>query len=382
MKSATRLLAACLLLVASVMVQGTPATAAAGKLTGTVTSSATGLPLANVCVNLGIPGEFCFGDFTKADGTYSIDLDALSASDGGKWRLYFIKAGYVTNNSPQFTSNGGYVYNHVMMPNPPPPPDPGPCGPDHVGTPTKTVYLPNITRTFGGPNGWYTPFIVQNTDTTLNTDLEVSFYKFSDGSCVSRINVSALKPGTAYDNNPNDNGKNPSLPNDAQYSVVVKSFGANIVGVVNQVQGGGDRAEAMSYDGFTAGATTISLPNIVRRFGGYVSPFIIQNLGTVTTVATATFRPIDGSTGPVTLTRTIDPGRAKDVNPNDDAPGIGAPGLINGKNYSVSITAQQPIAAVVNTVNDDPSVLHPLAFATDSVAAGAATIYGAYASKN
>ncbi|MDQ2951207.1 MAG: hypothetical protein M3R54_02980, partial [Chloroflexota bacterium] len=48
----------------------------------------------------------------------------------------------------------------------------------------------------------------------------------------------------------------------------------------------------------------------------------------------------------------------------------------------VSITAQQPIAAVVNTVNDDPSVLHPLAFATDSVAAGAATIYGAYASKN
>ena len=28
------------------------------------------------------------------------------------------------------------------------------------------------------------------------TDLDVSFYKFTDGTCVERLNVSALKPGT------------------------------------------------------------------------------------------------------------------------------------------------------------------------------------------
>lgn len=381
MSSAIRVFAACLLLLASVLIASTPASAAgpAGKLSGRVTSSTTGLPLEGVCVNLGIPGQFCFGDTTKADGSYSIDLDALSASDGGKWRLYFIKAGYITNNSPQFTSNHGYVYNHVMAPNPLPA---GPCDVNRVGTPTTTVYLPNITRTFGGPSGWYTPFIIQNTSASANTDLEISFYKFSDGVCVSRINVPALKPGTAYDNNPNDNGKNPTLPGDAQYSVVVKSFGASIVGVVNQVQGSGARAEAMSYDGFSAGATTVSLPNIVRRFGGYVSPFIIQNLGTASTVATATFRPFDGIGGNVILSRTIDPGRAKDVNPNSDEPGIGAPGLVNGKQYGVTITSVQPIAAVVNTVNDEPSVANPVALATNGVAAGAATIYGAYAAKN
>ena len=44
------------------------------------------------------------------------------------------------------------------------------CG--AAGVPTTTVYLPNITKTLGGPSGWVTPFIVQNVGTAPTT-LEV-----------------------------------------------------------------------------------------------------------------------------------------------------------------------------------------------------------------
>jgi len=55
----------------------------------------------------------------------------------------------------------------------------------------NTVYLPNIVRMLGGPDGWQTPFIVQNTG-SVATDLEVTFYAFADGSCVTRRIVPAL----------------------------------------------------------------------------------------------------------------------------------------------------------------------------------------------
>src|SRR5687768_17473966 len=77
------------------------------------------------------------------------------------------------------------------------------CGPSSIAA-ASTVYLPNITRKLGGPNGWYTPFIIQNTGSS-NTELEVSFYRFTDGTCVQQYRVSSLAPGTAHSNDPNDN---------------------------------------------------------------------------------------------------------------------------------------------------------------------------------
>ncbi|TMC69063.1 MAG: hypothetical protein E6J13_12355 [Chloroflexi bacterium] len=255
------------------------------------------------------------------------------------------------------------------------------CAPSRTATPTQSVYLPNVTRRLGGPTGFYTPFIIQNTGTTP-TELEVSFYKFSDGSCVQRSLVSNLRPGAAYSNDPNGDAKNPALPDDAQFSVVVRSFGSTVVGVVNEHQGVGDRAEALSYNGFTAGAKTVYLPNVTRRFFGlFVTPFVIQNLGTATASVTATFRPFDGG-AEVTVRRTIDPGRAKPIDPNSDDPSLGAPGLADGKQYAVTVQSSEDVAVVVNTQADAPSVDHPLAFATDGAVVGGATIYGAYAAKN
>jgi hypothetical protein len=245
------------------------------------------------------------------------------------------------------------------------------CGLQDLRTPTSSVFLPNVTKTLGGPTGWYTPFIVQNTGTT-STDLEVSFYAFSDGSCVARRGVIGLAPGTSFADIPNND---PGLPDNGQFSVVIRSFGARVVSVVNEHQGVGDRAEAMSYDGFNSGATRVFLPNIVRRFFGFVTPFIIQNLGTNTDTVTASFISFDG-TSTLTVTRTIAPGRSQFVDPNSE------PGLIDGKQYAVTITAPEPVAVVVNTHNDAPGVARPVAYATDGLSAGAATVYGPYAAKN
>ncbi|MEK6206402.1 MAG: hypothetical protein AABM32_02065 [Chloroflexota bacterium] len=385
--------AATLVLALPVLVAGvmpaSPAAAAAGKIQGTITDKTTGLPVAGACVTLGRTGQcfLAFGSYpglhTNAAGFYLIDLDAISANDGGQWELVFSKEGYLTLLSPVFTSNGGYTYNGQMTAKQITPrascTDPGP---DTGPALTTTVYLPNITRRLGGPTGFYTPFIIQNTGTAA-TLLEVSFYKFTDGTCVSRFQVFNLQPGTSYSNDPNDTVKNPTLPDDAQFSVVVRSFGAQVVGVVNEHAGTGVRAEALSYNGFNAGAKTVYLPNITRRFFGlFVTPFIIQNLGTATASVTATFRTFDGTGEPIIIPRTIEPGRSKPIDPNSNDFNLGAPGLVDGKQYSVTVQSNENIAVVVNTHADAPTVAQPVAYATNGVTSGAATIYGAYAAKN
>src|SRR5712692_670840 len=248
---------------------------------------------------------------------------------------------------------------------------PAPTTCDLAGTPTSVAYLPNITKTLGGPSGFYTPFIVQNVG-TAGTDLQVSFYRFSDGSLVTCRKITVVGPGTSFADVPNNDG---DLPGNTQFSVVVRSYGSQVVAVVNEHAGSGDRAEALSYDGFASGSTTVSLPNIVRKFFGYHTPFIMQNLGTATTVATATFVG-RGSEPGATITRTIAAGQSQFIEPNVEG------SLVDGGAYAVTVRADQPLAVVVNTHNDDPSVTHPVAYSTDGITGGFGTVYGAYAAKN
>jgi len=392
-RAATSLLVA-LSLMLSLLVPAAPAAAMTGTITGKVMDSVTLQPIQLVDVYLGIPGAFVWAR-TAADGSFVIDLTPVSYNPSTPWEVYFVKPGYVTTKTNKFfMTSSGYVFGSdpANVPNPFPLvkqlvgprsscTDPGTGNPSPPAL-TSTVYLPNITRTLGGPDGFYTPFIIQNTG-TANTELEVSFYKFTDGTCVERYLVFGMAPGTSHSNDPRDTVKNPSLPDDAQFSVVVQSFGSKIVGVVNEQQGTGTRSEALSYDGFTAGANTVYLPNITRKFFGlFDTPFIIQNLGSSTASVTATFRSFDGSGPTVVIPRTIDPGRAKPIDPDSDDIALGAPGLTDNKQYAVTVASNQPVAVVVNTQADKASVAQPVASATDGITSGAATIYGAYAAKN
>jgi hypothetical protein len=353
-----------------VLVSVAPAFAATiYTVNGHVTNKTTGAPVEGVCIIIGPPAS-CpqTAPITNANGDWSTQL-----IDGSAWDIWYQKTGYILEHDviPATVTTNPYVLNHQLTPSGTTPPAPSPCGAGNATTPTQTVYLPNITKTFGGPSGWVTPFIVQNTG-TVATGLELSFYKFSDGSCVARRAVSLLAPGTSYADVPNNDA---DLPDNTQFSVVVKSFGATVVSVVNEHAGSGARAEALSYNGVSAGATSVSLPNIVRKFFGYHSPFIIQNLGTAATTATATFKPFAGGSS-VQVVRTIAPGQSQFVEPNVEAV------LTDGTQYAVTVTASQPIAVVVNTHNDDASTDKPVAYATNGIVAGADAIYGPYAAKN
>lgn len=242
------------------------------------------------------------------------------------------------------------------------------AGCDTAGQPTTTVYLPNITKTLGGPSGWVTPFIVQNVGVAATT-LEVSFYRFSDETLVTCRKITGLLPYTSFADVPNNDT---DLPGDTQFAVVVRSFGAQVVAVVNehqseQVPG---RAEALSYTGFSAGATTVYLPFVGKPEPvpcsapqpseflcnlRWVTTFIMQNLGTINATITARFASYDGATA-ATLTRTVSPGRSTFIDPSAE------PTLRAGRYYAVTLTSTQPIGVVANAHDDAPTSTAPRAF--------------------
>lgn len=241
-----------------------------------------------------------------------------------------------------------------------------------AGTPTATVYLPNITKTLGGPSGWVTPFIVQNVG-GASTTLEVSFYRFSDGSLVTCRSVPGLLPGTSFADVPNNDI---DLPDDSQFSVVVRSFGSQVVSVVNEHQGSGDRAEALSYVGLTQGSTQVALPYVAKAVGGWTTTFVVQDLGSADALVTAAFSSADG-TRTATLTRRIGSGRSQFVDPTVET------ALVAGTEYSVLLTSDQPIAVIVNAHNDAPSVARPMGFSYNGVAvAGSDPTYLPYVARN
>lgn len=242
----------------------------------------------------------------------------------------------------------------------------------------STVYLPNVTKTLGGPAGWVTPFYVQNTG-TIQTAVEITFYRFSDGAQVVCRRTNGLAPGTSLVDDPNADA---DLPDNTQFSVIVKSFAAPVVAIVNQVQGAGASQQALSYSGFTSGATTVYVPNVTRRFFGWDVPLIVQNLGSVATSATATFTSAasPSCTTPHTYARTqaIDPGKSKVFDPDFEAAFTGAAGsgLLDGCQYSVVVTSPQPVALVVNAHNE---VGGASAYSHNGIAAGGTTLYAPYA---
>lgn len=85
--------------------QGTPSTYI---VKGTVTDASTGAPLSNVCIVVGIPGNFCWAS-TDANGNYNIDLGSFLGGpppSGQPWELYFVKTGYKVENAAAFSFSG------------------------------------------------------------------------------------------------------------------------------------------------------------------------------------------------------------------------------------------------------------------------------------
>jgi hypothetical protein len=248
----------------------------------------------------------------------------------------------------------------------------GTCGTPAV--PTTTIFLPNITKTLGGPSGWVTPFIVQNVGVKAAT-LEVSFFQFSDGALVTCRKVTGLAPGTSFADYPNNDA---DLPSDSQFAVVVRSFGSEVVSVVNEHQGIGvpDRQEALSYDGLTRGGTTIYVPFVGKPDAGpcsavppaeancdqrWLTTLVIQNLGALEATVSARFTSYDGAST-ATLTRTIGPGRSRFIDASVE------PQVRAGRYYSVVLTATQPIGVIANNHDDAAGSPAPRGFSYNGIA--------------
>src|SRR5262249_39359685 len=145
---------------------------------------------------------------TNAQGQYLIDLTDIGPT-GQTWDMYFMRGGYdaqkvtvVVNKLETKDVSLARSPGVNATPSVPTPPNlvQPPVGQAPVGS--YTVYLPNITKTLGGPTGWHTPFIVQNVG-TANASLVVNFYSFADGSLVATRSAVVL-PGRSFVDSPRD----------------------------------------------------------------------------------------------------------------------------------------------------------------------------------
>jgi hypothetical protein len=329
------------------------------SISGHVTDAVSGLPLTGVCVEIHPvspcdPSEPIHTD-VNGDWTTGPVLPA-----GGDWTVNYVFGGYVTSTDQVNSANSNVFLTEAMQP------VGNPC--TTGGTPTSTTWLPNITRRLGGPTGWDTPFYVQNAG-AASTTIEASFFFFDTGGFAACHKTTNLTAGASVGDDPNNA---PDLLDGKQYSVVVKSFGSPAVAAVNQTQTAGGALQALAYSGFSGGNTTVYVPNVTRRFFGYDVPLIIQNLGTLSTTVTATFKSFD-NTQNVPIQLTIPAGRSGVIDPDF------TPGLTDQTQYAVKLTSGQPIGVIANAHNE---AIGPLAFSHNGLATGATTLYGPYALKS
>ncbi|TMC71565.1 MAG: hypothetical protein E6J13_07430, partial [Chloroflexi bacterium] len=113
------------------------------------------------------------------------------------------------------------------------------------------IYLPNVTKTLGGPSGWTTPFIVQSQGAFVAS---IRWYRMSDGVQVfsQTLALGLALQGTGYKIDP---GFWAQLANNTQYAVVIESSTGGVGAVVLELNNrGGD--SAMAYEAMTAAPPT------------------------------------------------------------------------------------------------------------------------------
>jgi hypothetical protein len=108
---------------------------------------------------------------------------------------------------------------------------------------SNRVYVPNITRTLGGPTGWTTPIVVQSQDGFAAT---LKWYRFADGVLVHTQQLSFV-PGMSIRVDPRSI---PQLSDNTQYAVTVEASEGGVGAIVLELNDrGGD--SAMAYEGMT-----------------------------------------------------------------------------------------------------------------------------------
>lgn len=145
----------------------------------------------------------------------------------------------------------------------------------------STVYIPALLRNY---YGWTSFLTVQNAG-SVATDLTVDYYEAGNPSAVHQDSVAALPPGVSVDFDISESSYGTNLGTTFNGSAIVTSDEAVVV-VDNQTTSGG---QTQSYNGFTAGAMTLYIPDLYNNYYSWVSSINIQNMGTVATNVTVDY---------------------------------------------------------------------------------------------
>ena len=204
---------------------------------------------------------------------------------------------------------------------------------------STNVGIPLIMRNNGGFSTW---FNVQNTGTTATT-VTVSYKPAGVGNVATE--QATIQPGAAKTF---DQFTNTSLGDKFVGSASVSSDQPVAV-MVNQV-GVGSVKSLLTYDGFAAGSTSVSLPLIMANNSGFFTGISVQNVGSAATTVTIDYGPnTAGTFDPANETFTLQPGE-------------GRPVLQSGAAWtsryvgSATVTADQPLVAVVNQLRTGAQV--------------------------
>jgi len=186
-------------------------------------------------------------------------------------------------------------------------------------------------------------FQLQNLTGSTAT-VAIAFYN-QDGSIASTVNdtIAANGSKTYYPLSAVSSGFNGS---------VVVSSDQQLAAITNVLGNSGQRGA--SYGGFSAGATTVNLPLVMKAVYGIDTWFNVQNTGSAATTVNIAYKP-----GTCTESVSIQPGAAKTFNQADNA--CLAAGFVG----AASITSAEPVVAVVMQV-DAASLLAYNGFTTAS----------------
>jgi hypothetical protein len=200
-------------------------------------------------------------------------------------------------------------------------------------SPTTTLHLPLIMKE---ANGWSTSFTIQNAG-MVNAALAVEIAD-ADGKLVHSLSTN-LGPWSSATFDP---GRLTAIPSGFVGGAVIRS-NTPITGVVNEDRSGRDR---LTYEGFSLGAESVSVPLLMNQHGGWSTGLQIQNLGTAAGNIRLTYRASGGGQA-LTSTVSLAPLASRTFyQPADDrlAPGWVGSALIESLDG-------QPVAAIVNEVN-------------------------------
>lgn len=170
-------------------------------------------------------------------------------------------------------------------------------------------------------------FQVQNL-TGDTASIQIEFYN-QDGS------VAATVPDTIAPNDSNTYFPLNAVSEGFNGSVVISSD-KDIRAIANILGNGLDFGA--SYSGFTEGATSVSLPLLMRENSGFTTWFNVQNAGTAATDVSVTY-----SDGVTNSCLDLQPGAACTLDQGDEAHAAGWVG-------SATVTADQPIVVSVMEV--------------------------------